>query len=111
MLVTSAYFPVKGVDSRRADVSNEVNGVGYSPGGANVAVSVYKDSDHGFIDVTLGAAEWPLASISANGAVYYKSRGGSSGLDELIAYIDFGGAVSSRGGLFSLTASTLRLHN
>jgi hypothetical protein len=43
--------------------------------------------------------------------VYYKSRGGASSADELVAYIDFGADITSTAGTWSLSASTLRIQN
>jgi hypothetical protein len=43
--------------------------------------------------------------------VYYKSRGGASSADEIIAVVDFGADVSTTVGTFTLTASTLRKQN
>lgn len=112
MLVTSSYSPDKAIDTKRSDVTNEVpNGNGYTTGGTLAIVSVTNDTVNNRIDVALGAVNWTAATISARGAVYYKSRGGPSSDDELVAYIDFGGDVSSTAGTFSLTASTLRIQN
>jgi hypothetical protein len=111
MLVTSAYSPDKDADTRRSDVTDEVIGTGYSTGGETVTVSVTNDTGNDRIDVSLGGASWALSTITARGAVYYKSNGGAASGDPLVAYIDFGGDISSTAGLFSLTASTLRLQN
>ena len=111
MLVTSAYTPNKDTHTKRSDVTNEVTGTGYSAGGAAATVTVTKDTANDRIDVSLGGASWPTATITARAAVYYKSRGGASSADELVAYIDFGSDVTSTAGTFALTASTLRLQN
>lgn len=111
MLVTSSYTPDKDTHLKRSSVSNEVSGAGYAAGGAAATVSVNKDTANDRVDITLGAVSWPAASITARGAVYYKSRGGASSADELVAYIDFGADITSTSGTFSLTASTLRIQN
>lgn len=113
LLVTNSYTPDKDADNRRDDVTNEVaSGGGYTTGGASVSVSVSAiDTANDRIEVVLGAASWPTSTITARGAVYYKSRGGASSADEIIAYIDFGSDISSAGGTFSLSASTLRFQN
>lgn len=112
MLVTSSYTPNKDTHDFRNDVTNEVTGTGYSAGGAAVTVTVNAvDTANDRQEITLGGASWSTSTITARGAVYYKSRGGASSADEIIAYIDFGGDVSSSGGTFTLTDSTLRVQN
>jgi hypothetical protein len=74
-------------------------------------VTVTKDTVNDRVDISLGAESWTTASITARGAVYYKRRGGLSSADELVAYIDFGGDITSTLGTFALTASTLRIQN
>lgn len=111
MLVTSLYTPDKDADLKRSAVTNEVVGTGYTAEGEVVTVTVTKDTANDRIDITLGAAAWMVATITARGAVYYKRRGGAASADELVAHIDFGGNVSSTAGTFALSASTLRLQN
>lgn len=111
MLVTGSYTPNKDTDEFRDDVTNEVVGTGYVADGTVAAVTVNRDDSNDRIDIALGAVSWPTSTITARGAVYYKHRGGASSADELVAYIDFGGNVSSTAGTFALSASTLRLQN
>lgn len=111
LLVTSAYTPNKDTHTKRSDVTNEVVGTGYVAGGAAATVTVNNDTANDRIDTSLGAASWPAATITARGAVYYKSRGGAASADELVAYIDFGADIVSTAGTFALTASTLRIQN
>lgn len=110
-LVTSAYVPNKDTHTKRSDITNEVVGSGYSAGGEPATVTVTKDTVNDRIDIALGAISIPVSTITARGAVYYKSRGGAANLDELVAYIDFGSNIVSTNGMFSLTASTLRIQN
>jgi hypothetical protein len=51
------------------------------------------------------------ATITAAGAVIYKARGGTADADELVAFIDFGGDVSSTGATFSVGVSTITFQN
>lgn len=111
MLVTSAYVPDKDAHLKRSSVTNEVVGAGYSAGGAAATVTVTKDTVNDRIDISLGGISLPSATITARGAVYYKSRGGAATADELVAYIDFGADITSTNGTWSLTASTLRIQN
>lgn len=112
MLLTSSATPNKDTWAKRSDVTNEVSGTGYTAGGATVTVSVGSvDTVNDRVDVSLGAAEWTSSTLTARYAVYYKSRGGASTADELVAVVDFGQDVSTISDTFSLTASTLRKNN
>ena len=117
MLVNTTYAAIadetkKDSHTKRSDVTaNEISGTGYTTGGATATVTVTKDTANNRVDVSLGSASWTTATITAYGAVYYKSRGGLASADELVGYIDFGGAVTSTAGTFSLTASTIRFAN
>ena len=112
MLLTSTATPNKDTWSRLNNVTNEVSGTGYTAGGVACTVTVGStDTTNDRVDVTLGAVTWPTSTITARYAVYYKSRGGASSADELVAIIDFGQDVSTISDTFSLTASTLRKTN
>ncbi len=112
MMLTATATPNKDTWSRRSDVTNEVSGTGYTAAGASCTVSVGStDTTNDRVDVTLGAVTWPTSTLTARYAVYYKSRGGASSADELVAVIDFGQDVSTISDTFSLTASTLRKTN
>ena len=111
MLVTSSYTPDKDVHDKLDDVTNEVTGTGYTAGGATSACTVTKDVANDKVTLGFAAVNWSSSTITAAGAVIYKSRGGAASSDELVAYIDFGGNVSSAGGTFSLGASTITLQN
>ncbi|WP_291854850.1 hypothetical protein [Bradyrhizobium sp.] len=111
MLVTSAYVPNKDTHLKRSDITNEVVGAGYVAGGATVTVAVTKDLANDRVDISLGAASWAASTITARGAVYYKSRGGLASADEIVTYNDFGADITSTAGTFSLAASILRKQN
>lgn len=111
LLVTGAYVPDKAAHTRRSDVTGEVIGDGYTAGGEVAAVVVVTDLGSNRTDIALGGAAWPHSTITAAGAVYYDSRGGAPEDDELVAYIDFGGDVSSGSGLFTLQLSTMSIQN
>lgn len=96
MLVTSAYTPNIDTHTKRSDVTNEVSGTGYTAGGqalANKAVSADNTDDEGVFDAD--DPTWTASTITARGAVFYKSRGGASTADELICYLDFGSDITS----------------
>jgi hypothetical protein len=111
MLVTSSYTPNKDTHDRLNDVTNEITGTGYTAGGATSACTVTKDTANDKETLSFASVSWATSTLTARGAVIYKSRGGASSADELVAYIDFGGDVSSAGGTFSIGASTITLQN
>lgn len=112
LLVDSSYIPDKDSDTRRSDITGEVGNSGsYLAGGGTATVTVSKDIVNDRINISLGPVSFSAATINAAGAVYYKSRGGAASADELVAFIDFGGDVISTNGVWSLTASTLRIQN
>lgn len=103
MLVTSSYTADQDAHTKRSDITNEVSGTGYSAGGAslaNKAVTADNTDNEGVFDAD--DLTWSTATITARGAVLYKSRGGASSADELICYIDFGADKSSSAGNFTL---------
>src|SRR5690242_8580055 len=90
MLTTSGYTEDKDAHDFRNDVTNEVSGTGYTAGGNTVTVTVTLDTTNDRVDISLGGTSWSSSTITARKAVYYKSRGGASSADELIAVNDFG---------------------
>lgn len=112
MLVTATYTPDQGAHTKRSDVTNEVTGTGYAAGGTAVTATVTKDTTNHRVDVTFSNPSWPTSTITARGMVIYKSRGGASTADELVAYVDFGADVTSTNDTFSVTLSSpLRFQN
>lgn len=111
MLTTSSYAENKDTDDFRNDVTNEVTGTGYTAGGNTVTVTVTLDTANDRVDIALGGTTWTTSTITARKAVYYKSRGGASSADEVIAVNDFGSDVITSGGTFTLNASTMRIQN
>lgn len=111
MLVTSSYTADKDAHDKRNDITNEVTGTGYTAGGATSAVTVTLDTANDKTTIQFGAVSWASSTITARGAVIYKSRGGASSADELVFYNDFGADVSTTSGTFSLAASTITLQN
>ena len=111
LLVTSSYSPQKDTDLKRSAVTNEVTGTGYTAGGVTTACTVTKDTANDRVTLQFAAVSWATSTITARALVIYKSRGGASSADELVAYNDFGSDVSSSGGTFSVAASTITLQN
>lgn len=111
LLVTSSYSPNKDTHDRRDDITNEVTGTGYSTGGVTSACTVTKDTANDKVTLQFASVSWASSTINARAAVIYKSRGGASSADELIAYNDFGADVSTTAGTFTVAASTITLQN
>ena len=111
MLVTSSYTPNKDTDLKRSAVTNEVTGTGYTAGGVASVCTVTKDTANDKVTLQFAAVSWAASTITARALVIYKSRGGASSADELVAYNDFGSDVSSTAGTFSVAASTITLQN
>jgi len=104
MLVTSTYTADQDAHTKRSDITNEVSGTGYTAGGsalANKAVTVDNTDNEGVFDAD--DLTWSTSTITARGAVLYKSRGGASSADELLCYIDFGSDKISSAGNFTIT--------
>lgn len=112
MLVTATYSPNKDTHDFRDDVTNEVSGTGYTAGGVVVTATPSIDTTNDRVEVTFGSVNWPSSTITARAGVIYKSRGGAASADELVAYVDFGGDVTSTNGTFTVTfTSPLRFQN
>lgn len=112
MLVTSTYSPNKDTHTKRSDVTNEASGTGYTAGGAAVTCSVTKDTANDRVDISFTSPSWSSSTITARALVIYKSRGGASSADELVAYVDNGSDASSTNGTFTFNiTSPLRLQN
>lgn len=106
MLVTGSYSPSKN-HSKRSDITNEISGTGYSSGGIATTPTVGAvDTTTNTVAVTFSASTWTSATFSANGAVIYKARGGSSSSDELIMFIDFGQSLTITSGDFTVTVDS-----
>ena len=111
MLVTSSYTPNKDTHDKRDDVTNEVSGTGYTAGGVTTACTVTKDTANDKVTLQFAAVSWASSTITARALVIYKSLGGASSADALVAYNDFGSDVSSTAGTFSVAASVITLAN
>jgi len=104
-LVTSSYTPDIDAHEDFADVTNQVEGAGYTAGGATLSVTVSVDDtdDEGVFDAA--DVTWSSSTITARGAVIYKSTGTAAN-DLLICYIDFGEDKVSSSGNFVITWAT-----
>jgi hypothetical protein len=110
LLVTSSYTPDKDTHDKRNDVTNEVSGTGYTAGGVTSVCTVTKDTANDRVTLSFAAVSWASSTITARGAVIYKSTGTASN-DNLVAYNDFGSDVASASGTFTVSASVITLQN
>lgn len=111
-MLVNGYTPDKDAHTKRSHVTGEVTGAGYTAGGAAVTCTVSKDTANDRLDLTFSDPSWATSTITADGCVIYKARGGASSADELVAYVDFGGDVTSTGGTFATAfSSPLRIQN
>ena len=106
MLVTSTYTPNKDTHTKRSDVSNEVTGTGYTAGGTASAATITKNTATDQVTIAFASVNWPTSTITARAAVIYKSRGGASSADELVAYVDFLSDITSTADTFTVTFSS-----
>lgn len=106
MLVTSAYVPNIDTHTNRSHVTDEVTGTGYTAGGQSLASkTVTQDNTADTAVFDAADVTWATSTITARGAVLYKSTGTAS-TDTLIAYFDFGVDESSNEGDFTITWNT-----
>jgi hypothetical protein len=104
MLTTSAYTPNQDTHDFRDDVTNEVGASGtYAAGGSAIAnKSLTYDGASNEVRFVWDDLSWTGATITARTAVLYKSRGGASSADELIAYCTESADVSSTASTFTV---------
>ena len=103
MLVTNAYVPDIDTHTKASDITNEVVGTGYTAGGVSLATkAVTADNTNDLGKFDADDVTWATSTITARGAVIYKSRGGASSADELVAYLDFVSDKVSTAGNFNL---------
>ncbi|MDE3073833.1 MAG: hypothetical protein KGJ86_00255 [Chloroflexota bacterium] len=99
MLVNGYAF--NAAHAHRSDITNETTGTGYSAGGAALSgLSVAASGTSAKFTAT--NPSWASSTISATGAVIYKSNG-SAATDTLICYLDFGGTITDTNGTFTVT--------
>lgn len=102
-LVTSSYTPDFDAHDFFNDVTNEITGTGYTAGGATLGSQTCTlDTTDNELVIDGADTTWATSSLTAAGAVIYKSTGNSA-TSPLIAYIDFGGNKVSDGGTFQIT--------
>lgn len=102
-LVTSSYTPDFDAHDFFNDITNEITSSGYTAGGATLgSQTVTLNTTDNRIVFDGADTSWASSSITARGAVVYKSTGDSA-TSPLIAYIDFTTDRTSDGGTFTIT--------
>lgn len=102
-LVTSSFTPNIDTMDYFDDVTNEVSGTGYTAGGATLASpTVTLDTTNDRVDFDAADTSWTTSTITARGAVIYKSTGTAS-TSPIIAFIDFTTDQVSSAGTFLIT--------
>ncbi len=99
-LVTSSYTVDQDAHDNFDDITNEVAGTGYTAGGATLAsvtVTVDNTDNEGVFDAA--DVTWSTSTITARGAVVYKSTGVAS-TSKLICFLDFSTDKTSTAGDF-----------
>lgn len=99
-LVTSTYTVDQDAHDNFDDITNEVSGTGYTAGGATLAsvtVTVDNTDNEGVFDAA--DVTWSTSTITARGAVVYKSTGVAS-TSKLICFLDFSTDKTSTAGDF-----------
>lgn len=92
----------------RDDVADEVTGTGYTAGGVAATVtvgSVDTANDRTPVTITDLTNAWTGSTITAVGGWLYKVVG-SAATDQLVAFVDFGGTVTSTAGNYSVAFTT-----
>ena len=92
----------------RDDIANEVTGTGYTAGGVAATVtvgSVDTTNDRTPVTITDLTNAWTSSTITAVGGWLYKVVG-SAATDQLVAFVDFNGTVTSTAGNFSVAFTT-----
>lgn len=95
--ITNAGTPGSGAPTTANLGTDEVVGTGYTSGGVTLAgFSATLQGSTGCLDFT--APSWAASTISATGALIYNS----SKSNKAVAYIDFGGTITSTAGTFQI---------
>lgn len=75
MLTTSAYAPNQGAHATKADVTNEITGTGYTPGGLALTGRTLTQSGANTQVFDCDDPTWYGASFTARFAVFYVATG------------------------------------
>jgi hypothetical protein len=109
MLCTSAYSPKQDTHRFKSDVSNEITGTGYTPGGTALTTKTAPyDGPTNTLTLDADDPTWAGATLTARYLVFYIDTGTAS-TSPLISYVDFGADVSSSAAAFTYQLPTTGL--
>jgi hypothetical protein len=109
MLVNATYAALSDATKHGheffSDVSSyEVANSGtYASGGATLASKTSTQSAGTYTFDAADPAAWTSATIAAAGAIIWQDTAGAATTDPIIAYLDFGGTITSTAGSFTVT--------
>lgn len=98
-LATSGVQAAKLFTDWTSNVAAEITGTGYTAGG-QLLTSVVSSVTGDVWTFSAASPAWTSSTITANQAIFYDS---SASTEQLIAFWDFGGAVSDTSGTYTLT--------
>jgi hypothetical protein len=90
-------------DTTAYAVTNEASGTGYTAGGATLTIATNPTSTSGTAYLTFSTVTWTTSSITARGALIYRSSGTGN---NAIAVLDFGADKTTLGSTFTVTFPT-----
>lgn len=107
MLVSSGYTEDRVAHTKQSNITNEVNGTGYSAGGTSVTLSVSLNNSTNKLTLSITSPFWINSTISGvRKCIIYRNRGGGPSLNELVCCIDNGTDLSSSNSTLSFGSST-----
>ena len=90
-------------DTTAYAVTNEASGTGYTAGGATLTIATNPTATSGTAYLTFSTVTWTTSSITARGALIYRSSGTGN---NAIAVLDFGADKTTLGSTFTVTFPT-----
>jgi|TARA_R110000868_G_C10829273_1_gene759247 hypothetical protein len=90
-------------DTTAYAVTNEASGTGYTAGGATLTIATNPTSTSGTAYLTFSTVTWTTSSITARGALIYRSSGTGN---NAVAVLDFGADKTTLGSTFTVTFPT-----
>ena len=90
-------------DTTAYAVTNEASGTGYTAGGATLTIATNPTSTSGTAYLTFSTVTWTTSSITARGALIYRSSGTGN---NAVAVLDFGSDKTTLGSTFTVTFPT-----
>ena len=90
-------------DTTAYAVTNEASGTGYTAGGATLTIATNPTATSGTAYLTFSTVTWTTSSITARGALIYRSSGTDN---NAVAVLDFGADKTTLGSTFTVTFPT-----